>query len=167
MENWACSREIEYIGKWSWKRSACRSSCSVTFLSVWDSSTVTVISFLCQKLLNLSPAYISRQSSISSKGFYLFSMKGRGLFGSHRSLPGLSSIPLPHGNSVTLELQLLTITYLPCNQIVRDSKQNTKTIGDLASWWVCAGLWTSCWIILVYQAGSCNIASGSCIYEVF
>ena len=44
-------------------------------------------------------------------------------------------------------------------------RQNTKTIADLASWWVCAGLWTSPWITLVYQVGSSNIVIGSCVYE--
>ena len=95
----------------------------MTFSSVWDSNGVTVISFLCQKLLNLSSAYISRQSIITSKDLHLFFMKGSGLFehvGKSDNLPGLSSIPLPQGNSVTLEHPFYTITYLPCSQTVQD-----------------------------------------------
>ena len=56
-------------------------------------------------------------------------------------------------------------THLASNCTGYLCRQNTKTIADLASWWVCAGLWTSPWITLVYQVGSSNIVIGSCVYE--
>lgn len=60
-------------------------------------------------------------------------MKGRGLFehvGKSDNLPGLSSIPLPQGDSVALEHPFYTIASDCAGYMC---KQNTETIGDLAS----------------------------------